>query len=92
MAKRKTGSPEDVGYGKPPVSSRFRPGVSGNPGGRKKGSRNVRTELEEVLNRALEVNDNGKKQVVTYRQAMMLRWVQEAIKGDTRDREVDRSI
>ena len=27
-----------VGYGKPPKASRFKPGTSGNPGGRPKGS------------------------------------------------------
>jgi hypothetical protein len=30
----------EVGYGKPPVKTRFKPGQSGNPGGRAKGSKN----------------------------------------------------
>lgn len=33
----------EVGYGKPPVHSRFRPGVSGNPRGRPVGSENAAT-------------------------------------------------
>ncbi len=43
------GAPEreyEVGYGKPPVASRFPPGRSGNPRGRQKGSKNGRTLLE----------------------------------------------
>ena len=74
----------DVGYGKPPVGSRFKKGVSGNPGGRKKGSSNVKTDFEEVMNRPLEINDNGKKQILTVQQAMIVRLVQSAIKGDVR--------
>jgi hypothetical protein len=27
----------DVGYGKPPAKGQFKPGQSGNPGGRRKG-------------------------------------------------------
>nr|WP_306262013.1 DUF5681 domain-containing protein [Pararhizobium sp. IMCC21322] len=30
----------EVGYAKPPQSSRFKPGMSGNPKGRPKGARN----------------------------------------------------
>ena len=31
-------APYEVGYGKPPKATRFKPGKSGNPGGRPKGS------------------------------------------------------
>ncbi|MEO6360743.1 MAG: DUF5681 domain-containing protein [Sphingomicrobium sp.] len=34
------GKPYEVGYGKPPAKHRFKKGQSGNPNGRKKGSRN----------------------------------------------------
>ena len=40
MAKSKPPKPPgqyDVGYGRPPVHSRFQPGQSGNPAGRRKG-------------------------------------------------------
>ena len=50
MTKRKK---YDIGYGMPPKSTRFKKGQSGNPAGRKKGSRNlatiVRRELEEEI-------------------------------------------
>lgn len=37
----------DVGYGKPPKDTRFKPGQSGNPKGRPKGSKNKRPGLHE---------------------------------------------
>ncbi len=40
----------EVGYGKPPKHSRFPPGQSGNPKGRRKGSRGLKSDLEAELN------------------------------------------
>lgn len=37
-----------VGPGKPPKHTRFKPGQSGNPKGRPKGSQNVKTVLNKV--------------------------------------------
>ena len=37
----------DVGYGKPPKDTRFKPGQSGNPKGRSKGSKNTRPGMHE---------------------------------------------
>ena len=37
----------EVGYAKPPQSSRFKPGRSGNPNGRPKGARNKLPALNE---------------------------------------------
>src|SRR4051812_111432 len=41
--------PYAVGYGRPPVQTRFRPGQSGNRRGRPKGARNLASELQAVL-------------------------------------------
>ena len=53
MSKRKTtvsnSSREngyEVGYGRPPKDSQFRPGQSGNPAGRRKGVRNLMTDVK----------------------------------------------
>lgn len=37
---------DNVGYGKPPASGRFAKGKSGNPRGRPRGSRNLRSDLK----------------------------------------------
>ena len=38
-----------VGYGRPPTHSRFQPGQSGNPAGRRKGVRNLMTDVKRML-------------------------------------------
>jgi hypothetical protein len=40
-----------VGYGRPPVATRFRPGHSGNPEGRPKGSKSAASIARETLER-----------------------------------------
>jgi hypothetical protein len=61
----------EVGYGKPPIASRFAPGQSGNPKGRPKGSRNkalgptegrLRAIILAEAYRSIKVNE-GKKQI-----------------------------
>ena len=37
-----------VGYGRPPVNRQFKPGQSGNPRGRPKGSKNFPTMFAEA--------------------------------------------
>ncbi len=63
MARKKTtpaSADYEVGRGKPPRSSQFKPGQSGNPGGRKKGSRNFRTIVLEVLDSEIELTEGGR--------------------------------
>ena len=62
MSKRKTSVPSDytVGYGRPPKGTQFPPGKSGNPNGRRKGSRSVGAVLNDVFRQTIEVTENGK--------------------------------
>lgn len=50
----------EVGFGRPPLHSRFQPGQSGNPRGRKKGSRGLKTDLHSELASTLTIQINGK--------------------------------
>lgn len=53
----------DVGYGKPPTTHQFKPGKSGNPRGRPKGSRNVVTEITDVFFSTVTLTlPNGKQE------------------------------
>ena len=58
----------DVGYGKPPKSSRFKSGQAGNPKGRRKLSKNGKTLLEEALDEIVLVTEAGVQQRMTRRE------------------------
>jgi hypothetical protein len=87
MARKKTThatTDYEVGRGKPPRSSQFKPGQSGNPGGRKKGSRNFRTIVLDVLDSEIELTEGGRTRRVPMIEALMLRQVQEGLRGHLR--------
>lgn len=62
----------------------FKKGVSGNPKGRPKGSRNQSSLLEEVINALVSVTENGKKKMITKREAALIQLVNKAAGGDLR--------
>ena len=66
MPPEKTGDYE-VGYGKPPPHTRFAKGQSGNPRGRPCGAKNFTTLLEEALDEAVTVTENGGRRKVSKR-------------------------
>ena len=49
-----------VGRGRPPLHSRYKPGQSGNPGGRPKGVRNLRTLIAEEFTREVTAKEGGR--------------------------------
>ncbi len=51
-------APYAVGYGKPPKHTRFRPGHSGNPSGRRRKPRSLVRDLVEVLHEPV-ISDEG---------------------------------
>ena len=75
---------DKVGYGRPPVHSRFKPGQSGNPRGRPKGTLNFTTDLKRILQAPVTLNDGRKTRRVTTQEAALLRLAEKALKGDPR--------
>ena len=55
---------EKVGHGRPPVSTRFKPGQSGNPRGRPKGSKSLDQVLRQALNRRVPDTRRGGRHTV----------------------------
>src|SRR6266581_497621 len=49
----------EVGYRKPPKTTRFKAGKSGNPKGRPKGSTNLATDLSAERNEQITVREGG---------------------------------
>jgi hypothetical protein len=74
----------EVGYAKPPKHTRFRKGQSGNPRGRAKNTRNLKTELRSVLDETLSLSMAGREVKLSARKAMLLALRNKALKGDTR--------
>src|SRR5271167_2987012 len=73
-----------VGYGKPPEETQFRKGISGNPGGRAKGSKNVSKLLLDALSEAVVVNENGQRKQITKAEAIIKQLVNKGASGDER--------
>ena len=72
-----------VGYKRPPRHARFQPGVSGNPSGRRKGSKNIRTIFEQILREEISLRDGGVTKKITKAEAIVRALVHGAIKGES---------
>lgn len=81
MAERK---PYKVGYGKPPREHQFPPGQSGNPRGRRKGSRGLRTDLHAELSSVLTISINKQPVSGTKQRLMLKSLATRAAAGDVR--------
>ncbi|MGB0748550.1 MAG: DUF5681 domain-containing protein [Magnetospiraceae bacterium] len=72
----------EVGKGKPPKHSQFKPGQSGNLKGRPRGTKNFATDLMEELSEQINIKEGGKKIAVTKQRALLKSIVAKAISGD----------
>ena len=89
MVKRRIPHPSGdkaytVGYGKPPLHSRFQPGQSGNPAGRRKGVRNLETDVKRVLAKPVRLKEGGRTQKRTTQEGILLVLREKALRGDAR--------
>lgn len=74
----------EVGYGKPPEHSRFKPGRSGNPHGRPKGAKGMNTMVRSLLTEKVTVRTpTGPKRMVKM-EAILHKLAEKAFAGDTR--------
>jgi hypothetical protein len=73
----------DIGYGRPPAHTRFKPGHRGC-GGRPKRQRNLRTVLEKTLDERITIREGNRTRSVTKRDAIILRLVNDAVSGNAK--------
>ena len=89
MKRRKGASGDyEVGFGKPPLESRFRPGQSGNPRGRPKKSKNLESVMKEELQEPTAIITKGKHKTIPYLQAVIKQLKAKAVSGDLKALEV----
>ena len=73
-----------VGYGRPPIATRFQPGRSGNPLGRPKGARNLSAVMASTLNEKVPITENGRRRHITKLEAAVKQLVNRAASGEAR--------
>ena len=76
----------EVGYKRPPVEHRFRPGRSGNPNGRPKKTKDMATDLKEELAQPIQIVEGGKRRTVTNQRAFVKSVIAKAQQGDGKAR------
>jgi hypothetical protein len=76
--KKSTGGPD---------ASKFRKGHSGNPKGRPKGAKGLKTLVARELKASITVQQNGKKTRIRQSEALVKRMVNDALQGRDRPRD-----
>lgn len=79
-----------VGYGRPPKSTRFKKGVSGNPSGRPKKLLDFDAALLREGRTLITVNKNGRPVRVSKHEVVVNQVVLDAMKGTASDRRLYR--
>jgi Family of unknown function (DUF5681) len=74
--------PYRVGYGRPPLETRFKPNQSGNPKGRPRRPSSFHAVVETVLEEKVEIRDGDRILRMSNRQALVRTAVRRMLNGD----------
>ena len=77
-----------IGYGKPPRATQFMKGQSGNPKGRPKGTRNLKSDLLDELQERVLIREGTNSTQVSKQRAIIKRLIAKSINGDTRSMNI----
>lgn len=73
-----------MGYGRPPVGNRFKPGTSGNPKGRPRKLKGAAQVLSDILNAPVAITEGGVVRKLSRREIMFKVLASKALSGDIR--------
>ena len=82
--KPQEAKPYAVGYGKPPIHTRFQKGQSGNPKGKKKGQKSLKAVVEKVFQEKVSIRTARGTRKVTKLDALVHKLMNDALTGDPR--------
>jgi hypothetical protein len=72
----------EVGYGRPPESTRFKPGCSGNPRGRPRKQKTTGALVQQALSRRMRIQENGRTTYLSAEEISLRQLANKAAKGD----------
>jgi hypothetical protein len=72
----------EVGYGKPPVASRFKPGQSGNPRGREKALGHMVFSYVRALKQPVRITKGTTEKNVSKEEAALRMMIEQSLQGD----------
>jgi hypothetical protein len=72
----------EVGYAKPPLQHRFKHGNNANPKGRRKGTKNRRVVVQDVLLEQITVREGGNTRQMSKLEALLKKTISDALAGD----------
>lgn len=76
----------EVGYRKPPKSTRFQKGKSGNPRGRpRKAQKPIYEILQDLLSETVVLTEGNRRRRVSIDEALLRRFLANALKGEPRE-------
>ncbi len=73
-----------TGYGRPPLATRFKPGRSGNPKGRRKKPDSIADQLRRALATQVSIEENGRRRKISAQELI--------IRGIVNDAAVKRDL
>jgi len=71
-----------VGYGRPPIHTRFKKGQSGNPSGRRAATKRLDWAIEEELDSLIPAMDDGRRVLISKGGAVIMQLGKKALSGN----------
>ena len=81
MSEENMSDSYEVGYGKPPKDTQFRKGISGNPKGRPRKTRDFDQELLRQSRATVTINENGSRRRISKHELVITQLINNAIRG-----------